>query len=108
MSPNLPAPERDGEADLPLAVHEIYRWVRNGQRVIAVVSAIGSTTDTLLSRTKAYGTGINERGIAALLATGETASAALLGLALDRAGIPATVLDEVQLGLTTTGPLHAG
>ncbi len=93
------------EADLPLAVHEIYRWVGNGQRVIAVVSAIGNATDALLARARSYGATASERGIAALLATGETTSAALLSLALDRAGIPAVVLDEVQAGLATTGPI---
>jgi len=31
--------------DLPAAVHEIYRWYREGHRVIAVVSAIGDATD---------------------------------------------------------------
>src|SRR5579862_7439549 len=34
--------------DLPNAVHEIYRWVRDGYRVIAVVSAIGNTTEVLI------------------------------------------------------------
>ncbi|MDB6084044.1 MAG: Aspartate kinase homoserine dehydrogenase [Gammaproteobacteria bacterium] len=28
-------------ADLPAAVHEIYRWYRDGARILAVVSAIG-------------------------------------------------------------------
>jgi aspartokinase len=32
--------------DLPTAVHEIYRWYREGWSVVAVVSAIG---DTILS-----------------------------------------------------------
>ena len=30
-----------GEADLSKAVQEIYRWTRDGHRVVAVVSAIG-------------------------------------------------------------------
>jgi homoserine dehydrogenase len=40
------------EADLSKAVQEIYRWTRDGHRVVAVVSAIGSTTDLLLARTR--------------------------------------------------------
>ncbi|HET7041311.1 MAG TPA: homoserine dehydrogenase, partial [Gemmatimonadales bacterium] len=45
---------------------------------------------------------------AALLGTGETAAAALLTLALDRSGIPATFLDPTQIGLITDGdPLDA-
>jgi homoserine dehydrogenase len=93
------------EADLPSAVHEIYRWVRNGHRVIAVVSAIGNSTEELLAHAQAFGAGISDQAVAALLATGEATSAALLTLALDRAGIPAVILDEVRLGLRTKGPV---
>jgi homoserine dehydrogenase len=93
------------EADLPTAVHEIYRWIRNGHRVIAVVSAIGNGTEELLARAHAYGASVSDHAVAALLATGEATSAALLALALDRAGIPAVILDEVRLGLRTRGPI---
>jgi len=93
------------EADLPAAVHEIYRWVRNGHQVIAVVSAIGNSTEDLLARARTYGDGVNDHAVAALLATGEATSAALLSLALDRAGIPAVILDEVRLGMRTRGPI---
>ncbi len=91
------------EADLSAAVHEIYRWVRKGHRVVAVVSALGRSTDALLKQARSYGPGVSDRSVAALLATGEATSAALLALTLDRAGIPAAVLDEVQLGLQTSG-----
>jgi homoserine dehydrogenase len=93
------------EADLPAAAHEIYRWVRNGHRVLAVVSAIGRTTEELLVRAHTFGPGISDHAVAALLATGEATSAALLSLSLDRAGIPAVILDEVRLGLRTRGPV---
>ncbi len=91
------------ESDLPNAVSEISRWVRDGHRVIAVVSAIGNTTDTLLSRAKSFGKDISDHSVAALLATGEATSAALLSLALDRAGISCSILDETRLGLRTHG-----
>jgi homoserine dehydrogenase len=93
------------EADLPAAVHETYRWVRRGHRVIAVVSAIGNTTEELLARSRTFGAGVSDQAVAVLLATGEATSAALLSLALDRAGIPAVILDEVRLGLRTRGPI---
>ena len=35
-------------ADLPHAVHEIYRWIRRQYRVVAVVSAFAGETDRLL------------------------------------------------------------
>jgi homoserine dehydrogenase len=93
------------EADLPAAVHEIYRWVRHGHRVIAVVSAIGNTTEELLARAHAFGPGAGDHAVAVLLATGEATSAALLSLALDRAGVPVAMVDEVRLGLRTRGPI---
>lgn len=92
-------------SDLPAAVHEIYRWWREGFQVVAVVSAFGHTTDELAQRARAACEHPSEQLVAALLATGETASSALLGLALSRAGIPATVLDAEQAGLVTDGPV---
>ncbi len=38
------------EDDLPTAVHEIYRWWRDGYHVVAVVSAFGDTTNELSRR----------------------------------------------------------
>lgn len=91
------------ESDLPNAVEEIRGWIDSGHRVVAVVSAIGSTTDTLLNRAKLFGENISDHSVAVLLATGEATSAALLSLALDRAGIACTILDENRLGLRTHG-----
>jgi homoserine dehydrogenase len=91
------------DADLPLAVHEIYREWRAGRRVVAVVSALGCTADDLLKRAQQLGLPPQREGLAALLGTGETAAAALLTLALDRSGLPATLLDPTQIGLVTGG-----
>src|SRR5438552_11979112 len=91
------------ESDLPRVVHEIYRHWRGGSQVLVVVSAIGDTTDRLLKLAEAVAAEPEERAVAALVATGETASAALLGIALNRAGIPAKVLDPTQAGLRTIG-----
>jgi len=91
------------DADLPLAVHEIYREWRAGRRVLAVVSALGCTADDLLKRAQQLGLPPQREGLAALLGTAETAAAALLTLALDRSGLPATLLDPTQTGLITQG-----
>ncbi len=97
------------EGDLTLAAHDIYREVRRGRRVLAVVSAFAGATDFLFERAVRVGTtSIGEpdpRGVAELLATGETTSAALLALVLARAGIPATLLDARRAGLLTRGPV---
>jgi len=92
------------ESDLPTVVHEIYRWWREGFQVVAVVSAFGDTTNELTSRAHSVCAQPNDAFVAQLLATGEAASSALLGLGLNRAGIPATVLDADQARLSTDGP----
>ena len=89
------------ENDLPTVVHEIYRWWRDGAQVIAVVSAFGDTTDELMRRAEKVCARPCESVLPSLLATGESASAALLALALKKAGIAARLLDEVQAKLRT-------
>jgi homoserine dehydrogenase len=95
----------ESEDSLPVVVHEIYRWLREGWRVIAVVSAIGGTTDRLLSRARRLTDEPDPESLALLLSTGELGAAALLGVALDRAGVPAHVLDSARIGLHTAGPI---
>lgn len=90
------------EDALPLAVHELYRWWRGGQRVVAVVSALRGVTESLMQRTQGAH---DAHARAALLATGEHSSAALLALALDRAGVPSCVLSPAALGLLAQGPV---
>ena len=100
-----------GEADLARAVHEIYRWIRRGNRVVAVVSALEGTTDALIARARAYADSpeaIHPGAYASLLATGEQTSAALLGFALDRAGVPVEVLDAASVALRTSGTVVDG
>jgi homoserine dehydrogenase len=89
--------------DLPSAVHEIYRWYRDGHRVIAVVSAIGDTTDLLLASARDLASEPEPYALAELLATGERAAAALLGVALDRVGVRARVVDPRTIGLLALG-----
>jgi homoserine dehydrogenase len=91
--------------DLPTAVHEIYRWYRMGRRVLAVVSAIGDTTERLLAVARATAAEPEAHATAELLATGERQSAALLGIALDRGGVPARILDPREIQLTAFGSI---
>jgi homoserine dehydrogenase len=92
------------DSDLSLAVHEIYRHLRRGSKVIAVVSALYGATDRLLKRAHRFGDDPDPSALAALLATGELTSAALLALACQRAGIPARTLDSAQIQLRASGP----
>jgi homoserine dehydrogenase len=94
---------RDEDA-LRLAVHEIYRWWRAGHGVVAVVSALAGRTDECLRVAHAVCASPAPEAVAAFVATGELAAAALLGLQLDRAGVPARVLSPAALRLTAVGP----
>jgi homoserine dehydrogenase len=102
-----------GEEDLPAVVEEIARWLGRDQYVLAVVSAFGNATEQLFERAKSYGDGChgggtNEEAVARLVATGEEASAALLALALGKAGMRAKLLGPDQIRLMAEGaPLDA-
>jgi homoserine dehydrogenase len=85
-------------AELPRAVHEIYRWIRRQYRVVAVVSAFAGETDRLLGTVADYRDACPE-AIARVVATGEEVATAFLALELDRFGIPAQVLDPSQIQL---------
>ncbi|HEV8629936.1 MAG TPA: homoserine dehydrogenase, partial [Thermoanaerobaculia bacterium] len=91
------------ERDLPRAVSEVYRCWRAGDRVLAVVSALGATTEELLRRAEQLGLPPRSPAFPAYLGGGEHAAASLLALALHRAGLPATLLDAAAAGLRTTG-----
>ena len=91
-------------SDAVSVVEEIYRWIRRGQRVIAVVSAVGDTTDRLREEASAIDPHATDRAVARWLALGERESAARLELELERWGIAATTRDPESLGLRTVGP----
>ncbi len=94
-----------GEAALAVAASEVYRHVRAGERVVAVVSALAGATDRLLAEAQGIAADPDPYALAELLATGEATSVALLCLALGRSGVPATPLDAVRAGLSTRGPV---
>ncbi len=91
------------EADLPSAVHEIYRWWREGSQVITVASAFGGTTDELMRQAERICDQPDKSLLPNLLATGEATAAALLALTLKRVGIPVRLFDESQARLCTVG-----
>jgi len=89
-------------AHLHVAVEEIHRSLLQGTRVVAVVSALGSTTDRLLEEAGPFQ---RAPDLACHLARGEEATVNLLIQALGRAGIPASRLDADRGGIGTRGPL---
>ena len=96
------------EARIADAVHEVYREVRAGRRVVVVCSAMGNTTDRLIRRAGELSDKPHPAAYAALVANGETHSSAQVALSIDAAGVPAVLLDPAQIDLRTHGdPLNA-
>lgn len=91
------------EEDYPAVALEIYRHVRDGEKVVAVVSALAGQTDALLEQAEKVGGGGHESLVARLARVGELHSAALMALALSRVGMRACTLDPHEMGLVAEG-----
>jgi aspartate kinase len=72
-----------------------------GDSVVAVVSAMGDTTDYLVKLAHQASDSPSRRELDALLATGEQISAALVAMSLNDLGVKALSLTGTQLGITT-------
>jgi aspartate kinase len=71
--------------------------------VVAVVSAMGDTTDYLMKLAYQVSNAPNRRELDTLLATGEQISVALVAMALNETGAKAVSVTAGQLGITTEG-----
>ena len=92
------------EEDYPRVVQEIYRHVRDGEKVVAVVSALAGETDALLAKAaRVGGEAAPDALVARLARTGELQSAALLALALSKGGLRAWTLDPHEMALVAEG-----
>ncbi|HEX8259486.1 MAG TPA: aspartate kinase [Rubrobacteraceae bacterium] len=79
-----------------------------GLDLVVVVSAMGKTTDRLLSLASEVTRHPSPREIDQLLSTGEQQSVALLAMALHDRGIAATSLSGPQAGMKITGRYGSG
>ena len=75
--------------------------VNNGDEVVAVVSAMGKTTDELLGLSKGITATPSARELDMLLTTGEQVTTALLSMALNEEGYNAISLTGWQAGIKT-------
>ena len=78
-----------------------------GNRMVVVVSAMGSTTNELLAKARALSESPSRREIDMLLATGEQCSMALLAIAIAELGKSAVSLTGMQAGILTNDR-HSG
>src|ERR1043166_6989284 len=72
-----------------------------GNQLVVVVSAMGKTTDGLVSLARHFGPAPDPREMDMLLATGEQVTIALLALALQSLGFKARSFTGAQAGLRT-------
>ena len=93
------------EKQINSVAHNIVQSKKLGHQVVVVVSAMGKTTDELISKAKSVNPDPNRREMSLLLSVGEIISASLLSLAIQNLGYSATALTGPQAGIETEGPL---
>ena len=79
----------------------IARSLKVQPRIVVVLSAMGTTTDELVSLAHSVAKNPSGREMDLLLATGEQVSVSVLGLALQDRGFPAISLTATQCGIRT-------
>lgn len=93
-----------GPADIPAVVSEIYRHVRQGRRVVAVVSAFHGQTDRLLGEARGLGHDHENDHLPRYVALGEETAASLVAIGCDRVGLSCQALSVRELGIVAHGP----
>jgi aspartate kinase len=80
----------------------IAATVKQGHKVVAVVSAMGHTTDRLIALAQSINPEPPARELDMLVANGETITAPLVAMCLQGMGIPAVSLSGLQAGVRTS------
>ncbi len=81
----------------------IVKTKRSGYDVVAIVSALGDTTDKLIDLALKITTNPPDRELDMLVSTGEQVSSALLAMAIHKLGIDAISFTGLQVGIITDG-----
>lgn len=89
------------EARIEQAASLIQQEVESGKQVAVVVSAMGKTTDQLLTLANEIAPNASDRELDMLLTTGEQVTASLLAMALNAKGLGAQSLTGWQAGIQT-------
>ena len=79
----------------------VVGYKKNGHSVVVVVSALGDTTDELISLAEKINAEPSEREMDMLLSTGEQISVALLAMAIHKLGFEAISFTGAQVGIIT-------
>ncbi len=81
--------------------HRVIKSKQEGNQVVVVVSAMGDTTDDLISLAKQITPLPSDRELDVLLSTGEIVSSTLLAMAIGSLGFQAISLSGAQAGIET-------
>src|SRR5213080_784340 len=81
----------------------IAKTVEQGHQVVAVVSAMGRTTDRLIALAQSVNAEPPARELDMLVANGETITAPLVAMCLQGMGVAAVSLSGAQAGVQTSG-----
>ncbi len=83
------------------AAKRILSYARKGKKVVAVVSAMGKSTDSLIELAKKINPNPSEREMDMLVSTGEQISCALLAMGIHKRGGDAVSFTGPQVGIIT-------
>jgi aspartate kinase len=86
----------------------VAAYVRQGDSIVVVVSAMGKTTDGLIRLAMEVAPSLNRREMDQLLATGEQQTIALLALALEGEGVRSRSFTGSQAGFLVEGHYSEG
>lgn len=89
-------------------VQRVLKEKKTEDKIVIVVSAMGDTTDELVTLAKRLTSKTYGREMDMLLATGEQVSIALMAMAFQAAGQPAISFTGGQAGLTTSNAFNKG
>ncbi|KMO86803.1 aspartate kinase [Megasphaera cerevisiae DSM 20462] len=89
-------------------VQRVLKGKQPGDKVVVVVSAMGDTTDDLVSLAKQITSKTYGREMDMLLSTGEQVSIALMAMAFQEAGQAAISFTGAQAGITTSDAFNKG
>jgi len=81
--------------------NKVISYVKKGNKVVVVISAMGDTTDNLVDLAKKINPYPSEREMDMLMSTGEQISCALLAMAIHRRGVEAISFTGSQVGIIT-------
>ena len=84
-------------------VTELYRYSRQGIKLVVVVSAFDGETDQLFREAEQFSVNATSRHLPRLIMTGEEKSAAMLALACDKTGLNVRIVSACEIGLAADG-----